>query len=379
MLHVGASKSGTTAFQASMAISMDRLAASGYEVPVAGREAFNNEVLYPLGWEAGSGFVNRPVNNPLARLRRALQQCDERSSVLLSNEDLAEVDADVADAVVRLGRDQGFDVHVVVTARDWGKQLPSEWQQFLKHRMTEDFDTFLHSVRERSGFYGLHFWRRQDFADICQRWGRLLPADHVHLVPVPSRGDDPHALFATMAEVLGVPPETLRAPARDVNRSYGVVEAEVYRRLNAELVRRHPHRRRRNFGPVRRVLSRGALRRGASKRLALPPEHYAWVRDVSDDIVRRLEKDGYAVHGDLTRLLPREDETRPIPAVREKDVATAAIRTLAAFADATVLASPPRPARPAPARHLARARRLLSGARHRLARRSRPRTSGQVS
>ena len=117
--------------------------------------------------------------------------------------------------------------------------------------MTEEFETFLGSVRDRSSFYGRHFRQRQDFADICDRWGQTLPADRVHVVVVPTRREDPYGLFSLMAETLGIPVEALVAPTTDVNRSYGIVEAELYRRLNTELAKLRPNRRRRTFQPIR--------------------------------------------------------------------------------------------------------------------------------
>ena len=55
--------------------------------------------------------------------------------LLLTLEDLAETTDEAADALVR-AVEPHFDLHVVVTARDWSRQIPSEWQQAVKSRLT---------------------------------------------------------------------------------------------------------------------------------------------------------------------------------------------------------------------------------------------------
>ncbi len=264
------SKSGTTALQAVVATARRELVGHGVAAPLSTRRDVERVLLRPLGWRAGSGFVGPRAPDPLARLARCLRAV-EQNDALISNEDLAELDGPTARSVVALARSQGFEVQLIVTARAWTSQLPSEYQQFLKHRLTDTFPDFLDAVRAGEGFYGKHFRLRQDLAEVCARWAADVPPEYVHIVVLPRRGGDRDFIFTEVADILGVPASVLPPHQRDVNSSYGVVEAEVYRRLNVELARLLPGRTQRTYGPVRRVLSEGALKRSASPRIVLPP------------------------------------------------------------------------------------------------------------
>jgi len=335
-LHVGLSKSGTTALQSVVATSRSELASLGVAVPLSTRPAVERVVLRPLGWRPGSGFVAPREPDPLARLLRCLRAAAERD-VLISSEDLAELDGPTVRAVVALARSERFEVQVIVTARAWTRQLPSEYQQFLKHRLTDTFPDFLGSVRDGEGFYGQHFRLRQDLAQVCARWAADVPQRNMHVVVLPRSGEDRDFIFTEASAILGVPSSVLPPHHRDVNGSYGVLEAEVYRRLNVELTRLLPGRTQRTYRPVRRVLSQGALRRGASPRIVLPPDHLSWVGAESTRQVAALAEQGYCIHGDLRWLLADARDTGPAPVISDEDLSRAAIETLARFAVRTVL------------------------------------------
>ena len=339
ILHVGLSKSGTTALQSVVATSRSELASHGVAVPLSTRPAVERVVLRPLGWRPGSGFVAPRERDPLARLVRCLRSVAERDA-LISSEDLAELDGPTVRSVVALAQSEGFDVQLVVTARAWTRQLPSEYQQFLKHRLADTFPDFLESVRTGEGFYGQHFRLRQDLAQVCARWAADVPRQNMHVLVLPRSGEDRAFIFREASTVLGVPPSVLPPRQRDVNASYGVLEAEVYRRLNVELARLLPGRTQRTYRPVRRVLSQGALKRGASPRIVLPPDHLAWVGAESTRQVGALAEKGYCIHGDVEWLLADARDTGPAPVISEEDVSQAAIETLARFAVRTVLSDP---------------------------------------
>ena len=339
-LHVGLSKSGTTALQAVMAASRHELAGHDVAVPLSTRAAVDRALLRPLGWRPGSGFVGPRAPDPLARLVRCLRAVEQKDA-LISNEDLAELDEPTARSIVALARSEGFEVQLVVTARAWTSQLPSEYQQFLKHRLTDTFPEFLDAVRAGEGFYGRHFRLRQDLAEVCARWSADVSPKDVHVVVLPPRGEDRDFIFTEVAGIVGVPASVLPPHHRDVNSSYGVLEAEVYRRLNVELAHLLPGRTQRTYRPVRRVLSQGALRRGASPRIVLPPEHLCWVGAESTRQVQALAERGYCLHGNLEWLLADPRDTGSAPAISDEDLSRVAIETLARFAVRTVLSDAP--------------------------------------
>jgi hypothetical protein len=340
VLHIGTSKSGTTAFQRAAVHSRAHLSELGVGQPYPDRDAVGG-LLATYGWEAGSGFVNDPDADAADRFVTRLRGRSE-PVLMVSSEDLCELRRARAQRLVTAASEAGFEVHVVITARDWGRQLPSEWQQFLKHRLTDDFATFLDNVRERRGFYARHFWRRQDLTGILHRWSGDLPSRQVHVVAVPRLSEEPEAVFGFLAELLGVPPEALVTPGRDVNASFGHVEAEVYRRLNVELTALRPGHRRRTFPAVRGLLASGVLKRGNSARVKVPPAAFEWVRAECERQLRDVLESGVVVHGSHDDLLPREEDFAPMPELSEAEVAQAAVETLAAFASRTVMGSRPR-------------------------------------
>lgn len=220
---------------------------------------------------------------------------------------------------------------VVITARDWSKQLPSEYQQLLKHNITLTFDSFLQEVRERVGI-GEQFWQRQDLPDICERWGRHLDPARVHVISVPAFKVDPEAVYRLFGEVVGFDFKALDAPKRDTNASFGVVEAEVLRRFNVALDGRLANYSEEYMPAVRNDLIRHCIARGASARLAVPPEHHEWVRELSQQRLDVLLGRGYTLHGDPKTLLSPVDVGQSVHEATDAEIAEAAISTLATFA-----------------------------------------------
>lgn len=330
-VHVGASKTGTSALQRGLWRSVPPLADAGVGIPLVGRPANVVELLRPLGWVTGSGFVKPVRPGRLARLGPVLAET-RGDRLLLSNEDLAEAGPEQIEPVVAVAGRAGLDVHVVVTLRNLASVLPSEWQQFLRHRLTTDYPTFLAQVRDRVGPAAAHFWRRQDALEVCARWASVVGADRVHVIVVPPMAEDPDALFRMFGEVVGFPAEVLRLPAHEVNASLGYVEAEVYRRLNVALGDRLPDFESEYQPGVRRILVQGVLARGASGRITLPPEHVGWVRETARRQRDGLLAAGYPLLGEPDRLVPAPDVGRPLPPLTDAEVAQAAIDTLASFA-----------------------------------------------
>lgn len=324
-LHVGASKTGTSALQRGLWSSVEPLRAAGLGLPLVGRAAHVQQVLRPLGWVASRGFVEPVRRRRLDPLTRTLEE-PGTAHVLLSNEDLAELDDERVALLHEVLTAGGAALEVVLTARTWSRQLPSEYQQFLKHRLTTDYATWLDDVRLARTASGEHFRLRQDFAATAARWARVLPAEHVHVVVAPSRPLT--AGSELFCGVVGVPPAAVAVPEDAINASFGAVEAEVYRRLNASLPRVFDDYEADYYPGVRIPLVTGVLPREASARLRLPPEHLGWVAEESSRQVEALRAGGYRLHGDVDLLLPAESDTAPLPPVAEEAVAAAAVAAL---------------------------------------------------
>ena len=159
-------------------------------------------------------------------------------TTLVSHELFASATADqAARAIASFGDDT--EVHVVLTARDLVRQIPAEWQEHVKHRSTKTLPDFVDDLREDVEGTSW-FWRVQDFADVVDRWGRTLPASRVHVVTVPAAGADPGTLWDRFATLLGLDPASFDTKQSRANTSLGVEQAELLRRVNAELGDRVP-------------------------------------------------------------------------------------------------------------------------------------------
>ena len=336
ILHVGLSKSGTTALQSVVATSRSELASHGVAVPLSTRPAVERVLLSPLGWRPGSGFVAPREPDPLARLLGCLRAAAERD-VLISGEDLAELDGPTVRSVVALARSEGFEVQLIVTARAWTRQLPSEYQQFLKHRLADTFPDFLDSVRAGEGFYGQHFRQRQDLAQVCARWAADVRPQDMHVVVLPPNGEDRDFIFTEAAAILGVPPSVLPPQSsgreRLLRRSRGRGLPSPERRARPPAPRPHPTHL---PLPPARAQPRCPETRCESADLAAPrPPRLGRCR--VDAPGRRTRGQGYCIHGDPRWLLADARDTGSAPVISDEDLSRAAIETLARFAVRTVL------------------------------------------
>jgi hypothetical protein len=198
--------------------------------------------------------------------------------------------------------------------------------------MTTDYLTYLVQVREDAGPEARMFRMRQDLASICSRWATRVPPERIHVVPVGTPLQDADSLFRDFADVIGIDHESIRRPAKSVNRSYGFLECEVLRRLNLSLGPRLADFGREYNPGVRRILERGALDRSSHQRVTLPPEHLDWVQEEMREQVRVLRKLGVHEQSDLDRLVPSADAAKPLPEIDDAELARVAIETLASFA-----------------------------------------------
>ncbi|WP_183095547.1 hypothetical protein [Nocardioides stalactiti] len=329
-LHVGCSKTGTSSLQAGLWTSVEALAAEGVGLPFVGRPAHIAGLLRPLGWRPVEGFSGDHRPKALAKVPDRLRETEGRV-LLASNEDLAEVRPEDVDAIADLVDQADLDLHLVLTVRDWAQQVPSDYQQFLKHRLADAYADFLVDVRERNGTWADQYWRRQDPVDILDRWGRAVAADRTHVLVVPSYSQDPEGVFDLMAGVVGFPSEAVVRPRGSVNASFGVVESEVFRRVNLALGDRLPDYKRDYSEAVRWPFAHGVLARSASPKLTLPPEHLGWVQKYAETAVATIRDRGYRVHGDLDALVPTDESARPLPTFDEAAVAEASITALANY------------------------------------------------
>lgn len=230
-LHIGSPKTGSTFVQRVLWSQRDRAERHGLLLPLGSAREQRYAAL-DLHQSGGVAFDGTPVTGWWSRALAAAAGWD--GDVLFSDEHLCLAeDEQAARAVAGFGN-LGAEVHVVITARDHGRQLPSLWQESVKGRSTVTLADFLDEAADPERGYGRFVQRVQGYADLARRWGAGLPAGRVHLVTVPPPGAPRDLLWQRFAGVLGLPHSDFALGVRG-NESLALEQVELLRRLNAAL------------------------------------------------------------------------------------------------------------------------------------------------
>ncbi|WP_134764546.1 hypothetical protein [Nocardioides sp. 1609] len=325
-VHVGMQKTGTSYLQDAMLRSSDRLAAAGTDlVPPTKRECFDLMVVLRDRYEG-----RRDPATDRATLERFTQRLAKASGerAVYSQESLAGAGPRQIARLLQLCGER--EVHVVVTVRDLARQLSSSWQQELKAGSTVDLPAYLRQLRraQRAGKGG-HPWIHLDPALVLSRWAEVVPAERLHVVTVPPSGAPTTELLERFARAVGFDPTHVEPEDRPSNSSLGLVQAEVLRRVNAELPP-EVHRRWIYAEVVKRGFSAGVLVRQQPRKILVPRRFEAWCEEVTAAQRTAIETGGYALEGSLDDLAcPREAFTDEPVVALEEEVASASVAALA--------------------------------------------------
>ena len=239
LMHVGTPKSGTSYLQDRLALNRDGLRTQGLNYVETRTGDHFEAALDLLGerWAGAEKAAKGQWDTLVAEARRS------RGDVLISHEILAAVPRDRARQAVHTFA--GDEVHVLVTARDLGRQVPAEWQERVKHRGRREYEKFLDAmVRNHARTdWRMWFWRVQDLPEVLTTWGNGLPPERIHLVTVPGPGGPRDALWERFGSVLGLDPRAPYAETETTNASLGGAEVTLLRRLNIALAERELPRR----------------------------------------------------------------------------------------------------------------------------------------
>jgi hypothetical protein len=220
--------------------------------------------------------------------------------VLISHETFAVATESEAQSAVGTLRDRGFDVHVVITARDLARQLPAHWQESVKARAGVTFDEFVAEQLGPEG-RGTYLRRVQDYPRLVRAWGATLAPESVHVVTVPPSDAPRDLLWRRFAGLLGLPADEFELGVR-ANESLGVEQVELLRRLNLALGDRLPRP-----GPyptaVKEVYAHRILAARPGTRLVLDRADLEFARQRAEAEVATLRSLGVDVVGDLDELL----------------------------------------------------------------------------
>lgn len=312
-LHVGAPKSGTTYLQARLAANARSLSRHGLQVPTPRRLVPRPKAHFLAALDLLEQDWGGPPGHAVGSWHRLIDAIDPSArAVVVSHEILAPAPpaavrralSDLAGAQGTRGAGVGTrEVHVVLTAREPAGALASAWQESLKQGRRWSFARFLDLAETRRGWW----FRALDLPAVLGTWTADLPPERVHLVTVPPVSGGQDALWRRFCDALGVDPAGGPQVPAATNRSLGVVEAALLRRLNE-----HSGRERADHLRAERIttlLGPGGLEERTSPRLTLPPARHPWVAEESQRWHRWLEEHPVTVHGSLDDLRP------PPPAV----------------------------------------------------------------
>jgi hypothetical protein len=303
-LHIGLPKTGTTYLQSVLWDAKAALARDGYLLPGRGHR---EHLWAALELQGRPNLERRHPKAPgtLARLVKAVNR--HQGPAILTHEFMCGAGRDQARRLVESLAPA--EVHVVVTARDTLGMLTAGWAEYVKNGGTKP----LAEMRgNRLGGQGEFGWRTWDLAGVLRRWGRQVPAEQVHVLPMPGPGAPRDQHWRNFAGVLGLDPDRYDAPEEPRNPALGVVQIELLRRVNPHLT---AFRRPVDRGTwIRGYLAEGHLVRQDGERLGADEVQVAECRKRAERAVGMILRRGYRVVGDVESLLvPADLPPRPHP------------------------------------------------------------------
>ena len=309
LLHVGTPKTGTSHLQDVLYRNRTTLRDRGINYPGLRFDAhFLGALdLMRMPW----GGLEKDAVGAWARLAGSARSWS--GTTIISHEILA---AATPEQAARARESLGdAEVHIVISVRDLGRQIPAEWQENIKHRHVLSYAAFLRRIQDpaRVGGTASWFWGVQDAPAILARWGEGLPPERVHLITVPLPGAPRDELWRRFSTAFGLDEIALEATTQRANPSLGAPETTLIRKINRrfnKLVEPADYR-----SLVRELLAHQTLAaRTDSPRLALPPEVHPWARGLNQEWVEEIRARQYDVVGSLEELLggpPIEDYVDP--------------------------------------------------------------------
>ena len=322
-VHIGLQKTGTSYLQNIMWLNQDRLREQGLDlVPPSKRATFN--LMLDVRQRYNPEFDPPEVASALAGLPGRLAAASQPTA-LITEESLAPSRDAQIERFLAACTDR--EVHLVVTLRDLGRQIPSAWQQTLQSGGSLSCGAYLRRLRALEGRPHTRLWSSKDVAAILERWSAHVPPERIHLVTVPPPGSPQQTLLERYARVLGIDPERLDRDVERSNESIGRVQAELVRRVNRRL--EPAYRTRDVYGDIgKRYFAVRVLGPQKGEKLRVPHEHEEWCREVSQRFVDAIVKGGYRVEGDVLDLIPTSAAFAAEPRVTHREVADASVAAL---------------------------------------------------
>lgn len=309
VIHVGCPKTGTSWIQHQLVANSDLLAELGFSYPA-------DEHGFEQHFAATADLRDVPpqeygMEEPGAWDRLAAVVNATPGTAIVSHELLAACTPDQVRRAVESF--PSASVEVVITARDLARQIPSEWQEHIKHGFTGTLRDFVDGIRdpERPEPFARWFWAVQDLPHVAMRWAAGVGADKVTIVTIPAPGSKGTTLEERFGSAIGLDFSLLQRDEGRRNASMGIAEAELLRRLNE---RRHGVIAKETYHDLvrERIVQDVLGPQRVSASLRMPTADAAWVDEVTDYWLSEIPRVGYPVVGDLQDLRSTEavaDET----------------------------------------------------------------------
>jgi hypothetical protein len=294
MLHIGAFKTGTTYIQAVLWENQEVLRQEG--------------VFWPGGTRHDQMAAGRSLRGSQSRnaedwMTIAAPMSRWKGPSLFSMEGMSLLDDEAIQLAVKSLEDRR--VRIILTLRDLGRVIPSQWQELAKNKPVSGYREYLAAMLRPGGEKSPHFrsfWARQDAPVILSRWLQHLPVEDVVVVTVPPAGAPKGLFWERFCEATGLPAGRFDSSVR-VNESMGASAAEVMRYVSMNIPD-PKDRRTRMF--LKRNLANGLLasRQSRGPALVLPEEYESAVAAKSERIIEQIEELGVPVVGELSDLRP---------------------------------------------------------------------------
>jgi hypothetical protein len=321
-LHIGLPKTGTTFLQGLQWSHRDALKDAGLLLPGRGHR---RHLLASLELREDPKLARRP-GNVAAPWGELVEEANAwPGDVLISHEFFAAASPDQAARAAAAFPDA--EVHIVITARAMVDLGISRWQEWVRNGGRRDIDHFPPAIGYDPGDeWG---WASFDLADVLERWATAFPPERIHVLPM-SSSSDPRDLWLRFAGLLGLDPDLFDTAPLEMNRSLGVVETELLRRVNAELD---------GFGSapdrgrwIRGFLAGPDIMASSGERFRPGDQTLAELERRGERAVEVLRAGGYDVVGDIALLEPTDVSGRRHPAeVSDTELLDASLRVVAAL------------------------------------------------
>src|SRR5699024_3275922 len=295
-IHIGAPKCGTTYLQTIVWKNRRLLKSNGLLVP--GQRRFDHNLA------AQFARISNPSDEVKSGWERVRAEVTEWSGdALLSNEWFSMASATQAAQFI-----EQFDpkrVHVIFTARDLTRLVPSGWQESLKLGRGKSLTEF---VAEMSGSNHPRWnWGTVDPARVLGKWGTSLPPSRLHLITIPPSSESRDLLWQRFASVLGLEPNSYDLNHARANESLSAESARFLQLMGPDLrsaISSEGASWRVPYHWIRNYVAHELLVPLKGSKIRLRDDDYEVVNGQAQTSISELGKAGYAVAGGLEELAP---------------------------------------------------------------------------